>query len=68
MRKLFIKHLLSDMYTNKHNTVFHYLLGTESITANSELFVSILFSRNFANAKFFRNETLPKWRSHYAIY
>ena len=31
MRKLFIKHLISDMYTNKHNTVFHYLLDTESI-------------------------------------
>ena len=31
---------------------------------NSEIFSRVLFSRNFAYAKFLENEILAKWRNH----
>ena len=37
-------------------------------TANSEIFVRILFSRNFADGKFFGNNTLAKCRNHSVVY
>ena len=37
-------------------------------SVNSEIFAMVLFSRNFANAKFREHRTLVKWRNHYVIY
>ena len=34
------------------------------ITVNSEIFARVLFSRNFAYAKFRENKILMKWRYH----
>ena len=34
------------------------------LTVNSEIFASVLFSRNFAYAKFRENKALLKWRNH----
>ena len=42
-------------------------VGFESIrknTVNSEIFPRVLFSRNFAYAKFCENKILAKWRNH----
>ena len=38
------------------------------ITVNSEIFARVLFSRNFAYAKFRGNNTLSKWRKRLAFY
>ena len=37
-------------------------------TVNSEIFERILFSRNFAFAKFRENQTLANWRYHSVVY
>ena len=37
-------------------------------TVNSEIFTRILFSRNFAHAKFRKNKTLAKWQNHIVVY
>ena len=37
-------------------------------TVNSEIFARILFSQNFAYARFCENKTIAKWRDHSAIY
>ena len=34
------------------------------ITVNLEIFARVLFSRNFADAKFYENKTLEKWKKH----
>ena len=38
------------------------------VTLNSEIFARVLFSRNFAYAKFHGNKTLAILRDHSAIY
>ena len=40
------------------------LVADVQVTVNSEIFARILFSRNFAYAKFRENKTLVKWRNH----
>ena len=35
---------------------------------NSEIFTRVLFSRNFAYAKFRENKILMKWRNHSVVY
>ena len=35
---------------------------------NSENFARVLFSQNFAHAKFRENEILTNWRNHYTVY
>ena len=37
-------------------------------TVNSEIFARVLFSRNFAGAKFREKKTLAKWRYNFAVY
>ena len=37
-------------------------------TVNSEIFAMVLFSRNFAAAKFRENKSLAKWRNHCTVY
>ena len=37
-------------------------------TVNSNIFVRVLFLRNFAYAKFRENKDLPKWRNHSVDY
>ena len=37
------------------------------ITVNSEIFVRVLFSRNFVSAKFRENKTLTKWWNHSVV-
>ena len=37
-------------------------------TINSEIFARVLFSRNFAYAKFRENKILEKWRNHSVVY
>ena len=37
-------------------------------TVNSEFFARVLFSRNFAYAKFCENKTLAKWQNHSDVY
>ena len=37
-------------------------------TVNSEIFSRVLFSRNFAYAKFHENKILAKWRNHSVVY
>ena len=37
-------------------------------TVNLEIFPRVLFSRNFALAKFHENKILPKWRNHSVVY
>ena len=37
------------------------------VTVNSEIFARVLFSRNFAYAKFRENKTLAIWRDHSVI-
>ena len=37
-------------------------------TVNMEIFERVLFSRNFAYAKFRENEILAKWRNHSVVY
>ena len=37
-------------------------------SVNSEIFVSVLFSRNFEAAKFHENRTLTKMRNHLLMY
>ena len=37
-------------------------------TVNSEIFARVLFSRNFAYAKFLENKILAKWRYRSAVY
>ena len=39
-----------------------------SIIVNSEIFARVLFSRNFAYAKFRENQNLAKWRDHSVVY
>ena len=43
------------------------ILGWPRNTVNSEIFKRILFSRNFAFAKFRENQTLANWRYHLLI-
>ena len=38
------------------------------ITVNSEIFARVLFSRNFAYAKFHENKILAKWSNHSVFY
>ena len=45
----------------KFNPVFHY-------TVNSEIFVRVLFSGNFADADFFENKNLEKLRKFFVMY
>ena len=40
----------------------------QSLTVNPEIFARILFSRNFAYAKFRENKTLAKWHNNSVIY
>ena len=40
----------------------------KKITVNSEIFARVLFSRNFADAKFRENKNLPKRWNHSFIY
>ena len=37
-------------------------------TVNLKNFTRILFTQNFAYAKFHENKILAKWQNHYAIY
>ena len=37
-------------------------------TVNPEIFARVLFSRNFAYAKFSENKILAKWRNHSVVY
>ena len=37
-------------------------------TVNSEIFVRVLFSQNFAYAKFRENDILAKWGNHSLVY
>ena len=37
-------------------------------TVNSEIFARVLFSRDFAYAKFRANRTLANWRNHSVFY
>ena len=37
-------------------------------TVNPEIFARVLFSRNFAYAKFGENKILAKWRNHSVVY
>ena len=37
-------------------------------TVNSEIFARVLFTRNFAYAKFRENKILAKWRNHSVDY
>ena len=45
-----------------------FILSPEPPTVNSEIFARILFSRNFANAKFREIETLAKWQNQSVVY
>ena len=38
------------------------------ITVNSEILARVLFSQNFAYAKFCENKILAKWRNYSVIY
>ena len=44
------------------------VINTDSDTVNSEIFARVLFSRNFAYAKFRENKILAKWRNHSVNY
>ena len=37
-------------------------------TVDSDIFARVLFSRNFAYAKFPENKILAKWRNHSVVY
>ena len=37
-------------------------------TVNSEIFARVLFSQNFAYAKFCENKTLMNWQNHSLVY
>ena len=39
-----------------------------NVTVDSEIFAKVLFSRNFAYAKFCENKTLAKWQNHSVVY
>ena len=43
-------------------------VGIKYVTVNSEIFARVLFSRNFAYAKFPENKILTKWRNHSVNY
>ena len=43
-------------------------INPDPYTVNPEIFARVLFSRNFADAKFCENETLAKWGNHSVIY
>ena len=45
----------------------HCVSGPEN-TVTSEIFARVLFSRNFAYAKFRENNILANWRNHSVIY
>ena len=38
------------------------------VTEDSEIFARVLFSQNFAYAKFPENKILMKWGNHYAVH
>ena len=40
----------------------------ELVTVISEIFARVLFSRNFAYAKFRENNILTNWRNHSVVY
>ena len=46
----------------------NHWLGSICTTVNPEIFARILFSRNFAYAKFRENKILAKWRNHFVVY
>ena len=39
-----------------------------NITVNSEIFARVLFSRNFAYAKFRENKILTNWKNHSIVF
>ena len=46
----------------------HTHVNRSAPTVNSEIFARVLFSRNFAYAKFRENKILAKWRNHSVVY
>ena len=61
-----------DQMHSINSSVYVYASGKPTgcgrHTVNSENFVRVLFSRNFADAEFRENKTLAKWRNHSVIY
>ena len=53
-----------------HIMVFNVSVSckTNGGTVNSEIFEKVLFSRNFAYAKFRETKILAKWRNHSVVY
>ena len=49
------------------NLVFEIMWAREN-TVNSDIFARVLFSRNFAYAKFRENKILAKCRNHSVVY
>ena len=57
--------LLAQSY---HQSLLHRLAKNENKLVNSEIFARILFSRNFAYAKFRESKTLVRWWYHSVVY
>ena len=64
---------LSDLCRPASETPFKWRFAGGSTvarfyTVNSEIFARVLFSRNFAYAKFRENKILAKWRNLSVVY
>ena len=52
-------------YVNNGQVIFS---NTVHIAENLDIFVRVLFSQNFAYAKFRENKILKKWPYHFVFY
>ena len=59
----------ADQPVQPHRLISAFLsTSTQNTTVNSEIFLRVLFSRNFIYAKFRENKTLTNWRNHSLVY
>ena len=63
-----MKVLGSVVFMNTVTTSRNLELRSDIYTVNSDIFAKVLFSRNFAYAKFRENKVLAKSRNHSVVY
>ena len=54
-------------YYESQTMAVRYDLTFPNLTVNSEMFMRVLFLRNFADAEFCENKTLAKWRKLFSL-
>ena len=59
---------LKNRFNEKQHINETVLLNVRNDTVNSEIFVRVLYSRNFAYAKFRENKIVAEWRNHSVVY